>query len=48
MADKAFYKCKICGDMHYGASAPEICPTCKQKNAYAGVGADEARKTMGM
>jgi rubrerythrin len=48
MAAKSFYKCKVCGDIHYGASAPDVCPTCKQKGAYAPVGADDARKAMGL
>ncbi|MFA6065079.1 MAG: hypothetical protein WCW44_03985 [archaeon] len=25
---KKFWKCTICGDMHYGEKAPEKCPTC--------------------
>jgi len=48
MAAKGFYKCKVCGDIHYGAAAPEVCPTCRQKDAYAAVGADEAKKLMGL
>ena len=28
MAEKKFWRCTICGDLHYGAKAPEICPTC--------------------
>jgi len=48
MAEKTFYKCRFCMDVHYGAAAPEICPTCKQKDAYDGVSADEARKFLGL
>ena len=25
---KKFWKCTICGDLHIGVQAPEICPTC--------------------
>jgi len=25
---KKFWRCTICGDLHWGASAPEKCPTC--------------------
>jgi rubrerythrin len=28
MAQKKFWRCMVCGDMHYGLEAPEICPTC--------------------
>jgi len=31
---KKLYKCTICGDIHYGISAPDECPTCKNKDAY--------------
>ena len=47
MAAKTFWKCKICGDIHYGATAPELCPTCKQKDVYAPLGAEEAKGMMG-
>lgn len=46
MADKKYYKCKICGDIHYGREAPELCPTCKQVKAYLLTTKDEAKKTM--
>ena len=28
------YKCKICGYIHEGDAAPEICPKCRQENAF--------------
>lgn len=28
MSKKTFWRCTVCGDMHYGAAAPENCPTC--------------------
>jgi len=27
---KKFWRCTICGDLHVGANAPEVCPTCHQ------------------
>lgn len=26
--EKKFWRCTICGDLHYGKLAPEKCPTC--------------------
>jgi rubrerythrin len=31
---KKIYKCSVCGDIHIGISAPELCPTCHQKSSY--------------
>lgn len=28
MAGKKFWRCTVCGDLHYGANAPDPCPTC--------------------
>ena len=28
MPVKRYWRCTICGDLHYGVKAPEICPTC--------------------
>jgi len=28
MASKTYWRCIVCGDLHYGANAPAICPTC--------------------
>jgi len=25
---KKYWKCTICGDLHFGENAPEKCPTC--------------------
>jgi len=44
--EKKFFKCKICGDVHFGAAGPEICPTCKQKNAYDEISKDAAGKDL--
>ncbi|MFA6888067.1 MAG: hypothetical protein WC254_01065 [Candidatus Woesearchaeota archaeon] len=28
MKIKTFWRCSVCGDLHYGLEAPETCPTC--------------------
>jgi len=28
MEKKTFWRCSICGDLHYGVRPPEKCPTC--------------------
>ncbi|MBS3140122.1 hypothetical protein J4479_03895 [Candidatus Woesearchaeota archaeon] len=45
---KKFWKCKICGDIHYGNAGPEVCPTCGVKNAYVETSKPEAKKSMGI
>ncbi len=45
---KKFFKCKVCADIHYGIAGPEICPTCKSKDAYEEMSVEEAKKEMGM
>jgi len=32
---KKFWRCTVCGDLHYGDEAPEICPTCHQPRSKA-------------
>ena len=46
MADKKFWRCNVCNDIHYGMNGPEICPTCGVKNAYVEISEKEARKMM--
>lgn len=48
MADKKFWRCTVCGDIHYGIAGPEICPTCHSKNAYVEADKKAAAKTMGL
>jgi rubrerythrin len=48
MAGKKFWRCTVCGDIHFGMAGPEICPTCKQKNVYVESNAAEAKKLMGL
>ncbi|MBI2662187.1 hypothetical protein HYX11_01885 [Candidatus Woesearchaeota archaeon] len=43
---KKFFKCSVCGDIHYGNAGPETCPTCQTKNAYKEIKVEEAKKTM--
>jgi len=46
MTNKKFFRCNICNDIHFGIAGPEICPTCKAKNTYTEIEAEEARKVM--
>jgi rubrerythrin len=32
--EKTQWKCRNCGYIHEGATAPEICPACKHPKAY--------------
>jgi rubrerythrin len=45
---KQFWKCKVCGDIHYGAAGPEVCPTCKAQNAYEPAEKEAAKKAMAL
>ena len=31
---KKLWICRNCGHIHYGESAPKVCPTCKHPQAY--------------
>lgn len=35
MGKKVFWRCSICGDLHYGVKPPEKCPTCGQPGTNA-------------
>ena len=48
MTGKKFWRCNVCNDIHYGMAGPEICPTCKVKNAYVEIDKEEAMKVMGL
>ncbi|MFB0564202.1 MAG: ferredoxin-thioredoxin reductase catalytic domain-containing protein [Candidatus Aminicenantaceae bacterium] len=41
---KKYWRCFVCNDIHYGIKPPEICPTCRAKNAYVEISSEEARK----
>jgi NAD(P)H-flavin reductase len=45
---KVFWKCKICGDVHYGEAGPDVCPTCSSKDVYERIEKDEAKEIMGL
>ncbi len=42
---KKYWRCYVCGDIHYGLKPPELCPTCLVKNAYVEISSDEAETT---
>lgn len=42
---KKYWRCHVCGDIHFGLKAPEVCPTCLVKNAYVEISSDEAERT---
>ena len=44
---KKFWKCSVCGDIHYGMNGPAVCPTCSTKNAYKEITKDDAKKSLG-
>ncbi len=46
MVNKKFWRCNVCNDVHYGISGPEICPTCRAKNAYVEIDKSEAKNVM--
>jgi len=45
---KKFWRCFVCNDIHYGLKPPEICPTCKAKNAFVEISSAEAEKIAGV
>ncbi len=48
MSDKKFFRCNVCNDVHYGFFPPEICSTCKVKDAYVEIEEKEAVSVMGL
>jgi ferredoxin-thioredoxin reductase catalytic chain len=44
---RPFWRCFICGDIHYGRKPPEVCPTCGVRAAYVRVSPREARAVQG-
>jgi rubrerythrin len=44
---KRFFRCIVCGDVHYGSSPPETCPTCMQANKYVEIDPGEAKRVFG-
>ncbi len=45
---KQFWKCKVCGDIHFGIGYPSPCPTCKAVESYEKITAQEAKKILGL
>ena len=43
---KIFWKCRVCGDIHFGNNAPSPCPTCGTEDAYDKIGKDQAKEDM--
>lgn len=43
---KTFWRCTVCGDIHYGLKGPETCPTCHQIGKYVAIEKEEAVKQM--
>ncbi len=46
--NKKFYRCKVCGDIHYGVAGPSPCPTCKASDSYLEITKEEAVKAIGV
>ena len=46
MPDKKFWRCTVCGDIHFGVAGPEKCPTCQQVNKYVEIDKEEAKNVM--
>jgi rubrerythrin len=45
---KKYFKCGVCGDIHFGEAGPEICPTCNVPKSYELVDRETAKKAMGL
>ena len=46
MAAKKYWRCKVCGDIHYGVNPPQECPTCHTDDAYEEISKAEAKKLL--
>lgn len=44
--EKEFWRCIVCGDIHYGSEPPGTCPTCMRENVYVKSDPQEARRFM--
>ena len=44
---KRLWRCHVCNDLHYGAAAPLVCPTCGAKRAFVLVDREETLKILG-
>jgi len=43
---KKYWRCFVCNDIHFGLFPPDICPTCKVKNAYIEASSVEVGQVM--
>ncbi len=43
---KKYWRCFVCNDIHFGLFPPDICPTCKVKNAYVEISSAESGQVM--
>jgi len=43
---KKYWRCFVCNDIHYGFFPPDICPTCKVKNAYIEISSAEMENVL--
>jgi len=43
VAEKKYWRCNVCNDIHYGTRPPQVCPTCNVRHAYVETDAAEAR-----
>lgn len=46
MTTKEFFRCKVCGDVHYGKAGPHECPTCHNIDTYKSITKEDAKKAM--
>ncbi len=46
MAEKKFWRCNVCGDIHYGREWPDPCPTCGHNKSYIEITKEEAKTIM--
>lgn len=44
--EKQFWRCIVCGDIHYGTEPPGTCPTCMREDVYVESDPQEARRFM--
>jgi len=43
---KKHWRCHVCNDIHYGFAPPEICPTCRVRDAYVEISSVETKEVM--
>jgi rubrerythrin len=48
MPAKTFWRCTVCGDIHFGVAGPKLCPTCNNENTYVKISKEEAKKIMSL